>query len=54
MELLREVYEKKAPYEYVPDSICNRARAAFNKGVECILKNASCPKWQTNRLVCTT
>ena len=38
MELLREVYEKKAPYEYVPDSICNRARAAFNKGVECILK----------------
>lgn len=38
MELLREVYEKKKPYEYVPDSICNRARAAFNKGVECILK----------------
>ena len=38
MELLREVYEKKEPYTYVPDSICDRARAAFDKGVECILK----------------
>lgn len=38
MELLREVYEEKAPYTYVPDSICERARTAFNKGVECILK----------------
>lgn len=38
MELLRQVYEKKAPYIYVPDSICDRARTAFDKGVECILK----------------
>lgn len=38
MNLLREVYEKKAPYTYVPDSICEKARAAFDKGVECILK----------------
>lgn len=38
MNLLREVYEKKAPYTYVPDSICEKARASFDKGVECILK----------------
>lgn len=38
MELLREVYEKKAPYTFIPDSICDRARIAFNKGIECILK----------------
>lgn len=38
MELLREIYEKKAPYTYVPDSICEQARTAFDKGVECILK----------------
>lgn len=38
MELLREVYEKKAPYAYVPDSICEQARAAFDKGIDCILK----------------
>lgn len=38
MQQLREIYEKKAPYTYVPDSICQRARTAFDKGVECILK----------------
>ncbi|MDO4165320.1 MAG: pectate lyase [Bacteroides sp.] len=38
MNLLREVYEKKAPYTYVPDSLCQQARKAFDKGVECILK----------------
>lgn len=38
LELLRQVYEKKTPYTYVPDSICDRARTAFNKGIECILK----------------
>lgn len=38
MELLREVYEKKAPFTFVPDSICEQARTAFDKGVECILK----------------
>lgn len=37
MNLLRDVYTKKAPYTYVPDSICQRARTAFDKGVECIL-----------------
>lgn len=38
MELLREVYEKKAPYAYVPDALCKDARKAFDKGVDCILK----------------
>lgn len=38
MELLRDIYEKKSPYTYVPDSICKKAQAAFDKGVECILK----------------
>ena len=38
MNLLREVYERKPPYTYVPDSICEKARTAFDKGVECILK----------------
>ena len=37
MELLRQIVGKKAPYTYVPDSICQRARTAFDKGVECIL-----------------
>lgn len=37
MELLRQIVEKKAPYTYVPDSICQHARIAFDKGVECIL-----------------
>lgn len=38
MNLLRDVYSRKAPYTYVPDSLCQRARTAFDKGVECILK----------------
>lgn len=37
MNLLRDVYSKKAPYTYVPDTLCQRARTAFDKGVECIL-----------------
>ena len=37
MKLLREVYEGKTPYTFVPDSICEQARAAFDKGVNCIL-----------------
>lgn len=37
MNLLRDVYNKKAPYTYVPDTLCQRARIAFDKGVECIL-----------------
>lgn len=38
MNLLREVYERKAPYTFVPDDLCRQARTAFDKGVECILK----------------
>ncbi len=37
MELLRKIYEKKAPYGFVPDNYCERAQKAFDKGVECIL-----------------
>lgn len=37
MALLRKVYEKKFPYTYVPDSLCDQACTAFNKGIECIL-----------------
>ena len=38
MEILRDIYEQKAPYTYVPMNICEQARAAFDKGVECILR----------------
>lgn len=38
MNLLREVYEKRPPYAYVPDSLCSQARTAFERGVECILQ----------------
>lgn len=38
MKLLQKIYDKKAPYTYVPDSICDRAHTAFDKGVDCILK----------------
>ena len=38
MKLLREVYEHKAPYTFVPDSIRQAARIAFDKGIGCILK----------------
>lgn len=37
MELLRQVYEKQAPYDYIPEEYTEKARTAFNKGVECIL-----------------
>lgn len=37
LELLREIYEKKAPYTFVSDDLCKEARAAFDKGIECIL-----------------
>ncbi len=37
MELLREIYGKKAPYTFIPDSIVQQARASFDKGVQCIL-----------------
>lgn len=37
MEQLREIYEKKAPYTFLSDKICEQARKAFDKGIECIL-----------------
>lgn len=37
MEQLREIYEKQAPYTFIPDDICKQARTAFDKGIECIL-----------------
>ena len=37
MELLREVYETRSPYTFLPDSVCKQAREAFNKGVTCLL-----------------
>lgn len=37
MELLRQVYEKKVPYDFIPDSYVKRSKQAFDKGVECIL-----------------
>lgn len=37
LKLLREIFDKKAPYTYVPDELCNEARVAFDKGIECIL-----------------
>lgn len=37
MEVLRDVYEGKAPYGFVPDSYRDNVRAAFDKGVECIV-----------------
>ena len=37
MNLLRDVYSKKAPYTYVPDTLCQRAQTDGYKGVVCIL-----------------
>lgn len=37
MNLLSDIYNKKAPYTYVPDKFRRSARFAFDKGVECIL-----------------
>nr|WP_239059525.1 pectate lyase [Bacteroides sp. 224] len=38
MNLLRLVYEQKAPFTFAPEEYCTKARKAFDKGVECILK----------------
>jgi len=38
MELMREVFEKKAPYDFLSDDYMEKARIAFDKGVDCILK----------------
>lgn len=37
LNLLREIFEKKAPYTFVPEDLCKDARTAFDKGIECIL-----------------
>lgn len=37
MKLLRDIYEKRAPYQFVPENIVEQARASFDKGVSCIL-----------------
>lgn len=37
MEQLREMYEKKDPYAFIPDNLCEQAHKAFDKGIECIL-----------------
>lgn len=37
MELLRDVYSKKTPYAYVPDTLCQAVRQAFDRGIRCIL-----------------
>jgi len=38
MEMIRDVYEKQTPYNFIPDELIAQARIAFDKGVDCILK----------------
>ena len=38
LQLLRKVYEKQAPYTFLPDATIEKAHTAFNKGIDCILK----------------
>ena len=54
MNQLRGIYEKKAPYTFLPDNICEQARNAFNKGIECILKTQVRQNGRTNGMVCAT
>lgn len=37
MKLLQQVYEKQKPYTFIPDSVCAKARQAFDNGITCIL-----------------
>lgn len=37
MEVLRQIYEKQTPYDFIPDSCCEQVRQAFDKGINCIL-----------------
>jgi len=39
MELMRKIYEEKAPYDFIPESYREKARMAFDKGIDCILKS---------------
>lgn len=38
MNQLRQIYEKQAPYSFIAEDICTKAKKAFNKGVDCILR----------------
>lgn len=38
MEVLRSVFEKESPYTNMPEEYVAKARAAFDKGIDCILK----------------
>ncbi len=38
MKVLRNVFEHRSPFEFVPDTTCAKLRAAFDKGIDCILK----------------
>jgi pectinesterase len=38
MVLIRNIYEKQPPYDFVSDEQAAKARAAFDKGVDCILR----------------
>lgn len=37
MRQLREIYENKAPFKFIPESLKEKAKIAFDKGIECIL-----------------
>lgn len=36
--VLKEIYEKQSPYTFIPNDVCTKARIAFDKGIDCILK----------------
>lgn len=38
MQVIRRMYEKQAPYQFIPDTYVERLKESFNKGVDCILK----------------
>lgn len=38
MEVIRDIYEGKEPYTYVPGTCREMCRVAFDKGIDCILK----------------
>lgn len=38
MEVLKDIKDNKAPYEFINDAMRRKVEASFNKGIECILK----------------
>ncbi len=38
MEQIRKMYERQHPYTFIPESVSDQLRNAFDKGVECILR----------------